>query len=60
MMSEGQIELEGSLDKAIYSHGEPVNVTVMINNRSHKTVKRVKVNITKTLIRGWKIEEVGN
>ncbi|XP_044730554.1 arrestin homolog [Chrysoperla carnea] len=45
MMSEGQIELEGSLDKSIYSHGESVFVNIQVNNRSHKTVRRIKAFI---------------
>ncbi|XP_072386467.1 arrestin homolog [Diabrotica undecimpunctata] len=45
LLSEGKICLTTTLNKAIYSHGEDVNVTIHINNRSNKTVKRLKVFI---------------
>lgn len=38
-----RVALEASLDKASYSHGETVKVTVAVNNSSHKTVRRIKV-----------------
>lgn len=43
LLSEGRVELEASLDKATYHHGEPVTVTVTIRNNSGKTVRRIKV-----------------
>ncbi|XP_077296145.1 phosrestin-2-like [Arctopsyche grandis] len=43
LLSDGKVALEASLDKASYSHGEPVKVTVAVNNSSHKTVRRIKV-----------------
>ncbi|CAG9856235.1 unnamed protein product [Phyllotreta striolata] len=45
LLSEGKICLTASLNKAIYSHGENVNVTINIQNNSNKTVKRLKVFI---------------
>lgn len=44
LLSDGCVMLEASLDKAIYSHGEEVLVTLQIRNYSNKTVKRIKVN----------------
>ncbi|XP_023311892.1 uncharacterized protein LOC108913808 isoform X1 [Anoplophora glabripennis] len=43
MLSDGKIYLTASLDKAIYSHGEEINVNVQIENNSNKTIKRIKV-----------------
>jgi len=43
LLSEGRVELEASLDKATYHHGEPILVTVTVNNNSGKTVRRIKV-----------------
>lgn len=45
LLSDGKIYLEASLDKAIYYHGEEVEVSVDIRNNSNKTIKRIKVNI---------------
>nr|XP_023024916.1 uncharacterized protein LOC111512985 [Leptinotarsa decemlineata] len=42
LLSDGQVRLTALLDKAIYSHGEDINVTVQIQNNSNKTVKRIK------------------
>ncbi|XP_031334631.1 phosrestin-1-like [Photinus pyralis] len=43
LLSDGRIELEASLDKAIYSHGEEIEITLQVRNLSSKTVKRIKV-----------------
>lgn len=43
LLSDGRVSLEASLDKAIYSHGEPVRVRVRVHNASGKTVRRIKV-----------------
>ncbi|KAK5650679.1 hypothetical protein RI129_001708 [Pyrocoelia pectoralis] len=43
LLSDGRIELKASLDKAIYSHGEEIEISVQIRNLSSKTVKRIKV-----------------
>ena len=44
LLSDGRVELEASLDKAVYSHGEPIIVNMAIHNNSSKTVRRIKVN----------------
>uniref|UniRef100_A0A8D0F5P2 Arrestin-C n=1 Tax=Strix occidentalis caurina TaxID=311401 RepID=A0A8D0F5P2_STROC len=36
MMSDKPLHLEASLDKEIYYHGDPINVTVNINNTTNK------------------------
>ncbi|XP_018334681.1 arrestin homolog [Agrilus planipennis] len=41
--SSGKINLEVTLDKDIYYHGEKVAATVMISNNSRKSVKNIKV-----------------
>nr|AUG68933.1 arrestin-S2 [Chiloscyllium punctatum] len=43
LMSDKPLHLEASLNKEIYYHGEPVEVTVEVINHSTKTVKKVKI-----------------
>lgn len=43
LLSDGRIQLAASLDKAIYSHGENINVTVQVSNYSNKAIRRIKV-----------------
>ncbi|XP_050663852.1 arrestin homolog [Leptidea sinapis] len=43
LLSDGRVELEAWLDKATYSHGESVNVSVVVANHSGKTVRRIKI-----------------
>ncbi|NXU89932.1 ARRC protein, partial [Xiphorhynchus elegans] len=45
MMSDKPLHLEASLDKEIYYHGEPINVTVNINNTTNKMVKKIKIAV---------------
>ncbi|XP_069354104.1 uncharacterized protein [Maniola hyperantus] len=42
LLSDGRVELEAWLDKATYSHGESILVSVLISNHSSKTVRRIK------------------
>nr|CAD7258082.1 unnamed protein product [Timema shepardi] len=42
LLSDGRVELEASLEKAVYSHGEPLLVNVAVHNNSSKTVRRIK------------------
>ncbi|KAI5632033.1 phosrestin-2 isoform X1 [Phthorimaea operculella] len=42
LLSDGRVELEAWLDKATYSHGESISVSVIISNQSSKTVRRIK------------------
>lgn len=44
LLSDGRVELEASLDKAVYHHGEEIQVTVHVHNNSNKTIRRIKVN----------------
>ncbi|XP_022242153.1 phosrestin-2-like [Limulus polyphemus] len=43
-LSSGKIFLEATLDKKLYYHGEEINLNVLVQNYSHKTVKHVKVS----------------
>ena len=43
LLSPGHLELEATLDRQVFSHGEPVAVNIAIRNYSNKTVKRIKV-----------------
>ncbi|XP_064568746.1 arrestin-C isoform X2 [Zonotrichia leucophrys gambelii] len=45
MMSDKPLHLEASLDKEIYYHGDPINVTVNINNTTNKVVKKIKISV---------------
>ncbi|KAM4662004.1 arrestin-C [Discoglossus pictus] len=45
MMSDKPLQLEASLDKEIYYHGEPINVNVKINNTTSKIVKKIKITV---------------
>ncbi|KFV39104.1 Arrestin-C, partial [Tyto alba] len=45
MMSDKPLHLEASLDKEIYYHGDPINVTVNINNTTNKIVKKIKISV---------------
>ncbi|RMB95474.1 hypothetical protein DUI87_28097 [Hirundo rustica rustica] len=44
MMSDKPLHLEASLDKELYYHGEPIYVTVNINNTTNKIVKKIKIS----------------
>lgn len=43
LLSDGRVTLEAALDRAIYSHGEQMQVHVAVHNNSSKTVRRIKV-----------------
>ncbi|XP_054087489.1 uncharacterized protein LOC105219499 isoform X2 [Zeugodacus cucurbitae] len=43
LLQDGRVGLRASLDKAWYTHGEDVCVTVNIKNDSRKTVRKVRV-----------------
>jgi len=45
MMSPNKLNLEVSLDKELYHHGESIAVNVHISNNSNRTVKKVKVSV---------------
>ncbi|XP_049839312.1 arrestin homolog [Schistocerca gregaria] len=43
--SQGKINLEVTLDREIYYHGEKLAANIIINNNSRKTVKNIKVYV---------------
>lgn len=45
LLSDGKVTLEANLDKAIYTHGDPIHVNISVKNTSKKAVRRIKVNI---------------
>lgn len=45
MLSPGELELEVTLDKQLYHHGEKVAVNISIRNNSNKVVKKVKAMV---------------
>ncbi|XP_041352747.1 arrestin red cell-like [Gigantopelta aegis] len=45
MMSPGNIRLEASLDKEKYYHGEGLNINVLVDNNTNKTVKKIKLSV---------------
>uniref|UniRef100_A0A8C5MMY9 Arrestin-C n=1 Tax=Leptobrachium leishanense TaxID=445787 RepID=A0A8C5MMY9_9ANUR len=45
MMSDRPLQLEASLEKEIYYHGEPININVKINNTTSKIVKKIKITV---------------
>ncbi|KAM3957694.1 arrestin 1 [Aphomia sociella] len=45
VLSPGQLELELTLDKQLYMHGETVAVNMSIRNNSSKVVKKIKASI---------------
>ncbi|XP_032177205.1 beta-arrestin-2 isoform X3 [Mustela erminea] len=47
LMSDRSLHLEASLDKELYYHGEPLNVNVHVTNNSTKTIKKIKVSVTR-------------
>lgn len=45
LLSPGELELEATLDKQVYHHGEQIAVNISIHNHSNKFVKKIKVSI---------------
>lgn len=42
LMSPGELELEVTLDKQLYHHGEPITISICVRNNSNKVVKKIK------------------
>jgi len=45
VLSPGDLEMELTLDKQLFQHGEPIDVHVAIVNRSNKTVKKIRAQV---------------
>ncbi|KAM6122383.1 S-arrestin [Pterocles gutturalis] len=44
-MSNKPLQLKACLSKEVYYHGEPIPVTITINNSTDKTVKKIKAQV---------------
>ncbi|XP_047190178.1 arrestin 3b, retinal (X-arrestin) isoform X3 [Scophthalmus maximus] len=45
MMTDKPVNLEASLEKEIYYHGDPISVKVKVNNETTKVVKKIQVSV---------------
>lgn len=45
MLSPGELELEVTLDKQVYHHGEKIAVNICVRNNSNKVVKKLKAMV---------------
>ncbi|CAH8843672.1 unnamed protein product [Trichobilharzia szidati] len=45
IMSPGTLRLEVSLNKEKYYHGESIEINVLVDNNSNKTVKKIKLSV---------------
>merc|ERR1712106_344316 len=45
MFSPGELELEATLDRQLYHHGDDIKVSISVRNNSSKTVKKIQVNV---------------
>ncbi|XP_022904407.1 arrestin homolog [Onthophagus taurus] len=45
LLSPGELELEVTLDKQLYHHGEKIGVNICIRNNSNKVVKKIKAMV---------------
>ncbi|XP_056238737.1 arrestin 3b, retinal (X-arrestin) isoform X1 [Seriola aureovittata] len=45
MMTDKPVNLEASLEKEIYYHGDPITVKLKVNNETTKVVKKIKVSV---------------
>jgi len=48
-LSPGELELEATLNKQLYHHGENINVAMCIKNNSSKTVKKLVVTVVQCI-----------
>lgn len=45
LLSPGELELEVTLDKQLYHHGEKISVNICVRNNSNKVVKKIKAMV---------------
>ena len=45
MFSEGDMELEATLDRQLYHHGDDIRVSFVVRNRSSKTVRKIQISV---------------
>jgi len=49
MFSPGELELEVTLDRQLYHHGDDIRVSFGVRNNSNKTVKRISVGVAQCI-----------
>ena len=49
LFSEGELELEATLDKQLYHHGDDIKVSFVVRNTSVKTVKKISVSLVQNI-----------
>ncbi|KAK7605469.1 hypothetical protein V9T40_007327 [Parthenolecanium corni] len=54
LLSDGKIKLEASLDKAVYSHGDSIQVSVSIINETKKSIRRLKTWLFDTAVAAYR------
>lgn len=45
LLSPGELELEVTLDKQLYNHGEKISINICVRNNSNKVVKKIKAMV---------------
>ncbi|XP_056133285.1 arrestin 3b, retinal (X-arrestin), partial [Lampris incognitus] len=48
MMTDKPVNLEASLEKELYYHGDPITVKVKVNNETSKVVKKIRIVVEQT------------
>uniref|UniRef100_A0A8B9LTL2 Arrestin-C n=1 Tax=Astyanax mexicanus TaxID=7994 RepID=A0A8B9LTL2_ASTMX len=48
IMTDRPIQLDTSIEKEVYYHGDPIPVKVKINNETNKVVKKIRISIDQT------------
>ncbi|XP_029704071.1 arrestin 3a, retinal (X-arrestin) isoform X1 [Takifugu rubripes] len=48
MMSDKPVQMEASLEKDLYFHGEAIPIKIKVKNESNKTVKKFKITVDQT------------
>ena len=49
MFSQGEMELEATLDRQLYYHGDDIRCSFVIRNTSNKTVKKIQVSVVQNI-----------
>merc|ERR1719481_640737 len=49
LFSPGELELEVTLDRQLYHHGDDIKVSFAVKNNSNKTVKRINVSVVQCI-----------
>ena len=49
LFSEGELELEATLDRQLYHHGDDIKCSFVVRNTSVKTVKKISVSLVQNI-----------